>query len=126
MQEMTQEQMEEMMERQGQSQSKGGKELEISLEQQKGSSPQDSNDQYAPEDLPYLHSTACPCQVAHGVILAYLSRHRKGHQGSKELDLSREQQKGTSPQDSNNQYDPGASVLPACACHILWNLGSGL
>ena len=44
--------MEEMMERQGQSQSKGGKELEISLEQQKGSSPQDSDNQYAPENLP--------------------------------------------------------------------------
>jgi hypothetical protein len=42
---MTQEQLEEMMERQGQSQAKGGKELEISLEQQKGSSAQDSDQQ---------------------------------------------------------------------------------
>ena len=51
-QEMTQEQLEEMMERQGQSRSQGGKELEVSLEQQEGSSPQDSNQQCAPPALP--------------------------------------------------------------------------
>ena len=39
--------MEEMMDRQGQGQSQGGKELEISLEQQQGSSAQDSNQQCA-------------------------------------------------------------------------------
>ena len=44
-QEMSQEQLEEMMERQGQSQAQGGKELEISLEEQEGSSVQDSNQQ---------------------------------------------------------------------------------
>ncbi len=44
-QDTTQEQLEEMMERQGQSQAKGGKELEISMEQQKGSSAQDSDQQ---------------------------------------------------------------------------------
>ena len=59
MQEMTQEQLEEMMERQGQSQAQGGKELEISLEQQKGSSAQDSNQQCAPQAItpvcPYWH-----------------------------------------------------------------------
>ena len=42
---MSQEQLEEMMERQGQSQAQGGKELEISLEEQKGASIQDSNQQ---------------------------------------------------------------------------------
>ena len=42
---MSQEQLEEMMERQGQSQAQGGKELEISLEEQEGSSVQDSNQQ---------------------------------------------------------------------------------
>ena len=44
---MTQEQLEEMMERQGQSQNQGGKELQLSLEQQEGSSPQDSSQQCA-------------------------------------------------------------------------------
>lgn len=56
-QETTQEQLEEMMERQGQSQSQGGKELEVSLEQQEGSSPQDSNQQYAPQQGPPPCST---------------------------------------------------------------------
>ncbi len=44
-QEMSQEQLEEMMERQGQSQAQGGKQMEISLEEQKGSSAQDSDQQ---------------------------------------------------------------------------------
>ena len=42
---MSQEQLEEMMERQGQSQAQGGKQMEISLEEQKGSSAQDSDQQ---------------------------------------------------------------------------------
>lgn len=58
-QEMTQEQLEEMMERQGQSQSQGGKELQISLEQQDGSSPQDSNQQCAPPAI----TPACPSRA---------------------------------------------------------------
>ena len=44
-QEMSQEQLEEMMERQGQSQAQGSKQMEISLEEQKGSSAQDSDQQ---------------------------------------------------------------------------------
>ena len=39
--------MEEMMDRQGQGQSRGSKELEVSLEQQEGSSAQDSNQRCA-------------------------------------------------------------------------------
>ena len=52
---MTQEQMEEMMDRQGQGQSRGSKELEVSLEQQEGSSAQDSQ----PAVRPASQDAAC-------------------------------------------------------------------